>query len=127
MFFVVLLHVFEVCVCGDNFVCVCVCVCVWGWFWVCVCGDGFGCVCVCVGVVLCVCVLGWFGVCVCGDVFVCVCVCVWVCAHRSGTPPCAIQRAENCKRATMRSEERRVGKECRSRWSPYHYKKKMST
>src|SRR3712207_9169340 len=26
--------------------------------------------------------------------------------------------------ATMlRSEERRVGKECRSRWSPYHYKK----
>src|SRR5436189_6371062 len=26
--------------------------------------------------------------------------------------------------ATMRSEERRVGKECRSRWSPYHKKKK---
>src|SRR5947199_3783656 len=25
-----------------------------------------------------------------------------------------------------RSEERRVGKECRSRWSPYHYKKKQS-
>ena len=23
-------------------------------------------------------------------------------------------------RATFRSEERRVGKECRSRWSPYH-------
>src|SRR5256886_10203110 len=23
---------------------------------------------------------------------------------------------------TVRSEERRVGKECRSRWSPYHYK-----
>src|SRR5271167_1305214 len=23
-------------------------------------------------------------------------------------------------RATLRSEERRVGKECRSRWSPYH-------
>ena len=23
-------------------------------------------------------------------------------------------------RATARSEERRVGKECRSRWSPYH-------
>ena len=22
--------------------------------------------------------------------------------------------------ATVRSEERRVGKECRSRWSPYH-------
>ena len=26
-----------------------------------------------------------------------------------------------CKnRIEMRSEERRVGKECRSRWSPYH-------
>src|SRR5882724_13393944 len=25
---------------------------------------------------------------------------------------------------TARSEERRVGKECRSRWSPYEYKKK---
>ena len=24
------------------------------------------------------------------------------------------------KSATCRSEERRVGKECRSRWSPYH-------
>src|SRR3712207_7589194 len=24
-----------------------------------------------------------------------------------------------------RSEERRVGNECRSRWSPYHYKKKL--
>ena len=27
---------------------------------------------------------------------------------------------EECKRASVRSEERRVGKECRSRWSPYH-------
>src|SRR5215211_8810143 len=26
-----------------------------------------------------------------------------------------------------RSEERRVGKECRSRWSPYHEKKNMNT
>src|SRR5256885_16741585 len=26
-----------------------------------------------------------------------------------------------------RSEERRVGKECRSRWSPYHLKKKKVT
>src|SRR5687768_10492876 len=26
--------------------------------------------------------------------------------------------------AIVRSEERRVGKECRSRWMPYHYKKK---
>src|ERR1039457_3925572 len=27
---------------------------------------------------------------------------------------------------SLRSEERRVGKECRSRWSPYHYKKEES-
>ena len=26
----------------------------------------------------------------------------------------------NIGKATIRSEERRVGKECRSRWSPYH-------
>src|SRR6266508_5252540 len=26
---------------------------------------------------------------------------------------------------SRRSEERRVGKECRSRWSPYHLKKKV--
>ena len=30
--------------------------------------------------------------------------------------PVAADRAEQ----TMRSEERRVGEECRSRWSPYH-------
>ena len=34
-------------------------------------------------------------------------------AHR--TP-----EADEAQRATTRSEERRVGKECRSRWSPYH-------
>src|SRR5688572_15215097 len=28
------------------------------------------------------------------------------------------------KTTTTRSEERRVGKECRSRWAPYHEKKK---
>src|SRR5438067_6359117 len=28
--------------------------------------------------------------------------------------------SENEKRVLRRSEERRVGKECRSRWSPYH-------
>src|SRR5476649_1704286 len=27
--------------------------------------------------------------------------------------------------SNTRSEERRVGKECRSLWSPYHYKKKL--
>src|SRR6202158_5897222 len=31
------------------------------------------------------------------------------------------------KTAITRSEERRVGKECRSRWSPYHLKKKKKT
>ena len=50
-------------------------------------------VCGCVGVGVCGCV----GV----GVWVCGCVGVWVCE-------------------VMRSEERRVGKECRSRWSPYH-------
>ena len=35
------------------------------------------------------------------------------------------QKGEKVKRRTslkniIRSEERRVGKECRSRWSPYH-------
>src|SRR3712207_9450550 len=28
--------------------------------------------------------------------------------------------AAGCSREVIRSEERRVGKECRSRWSPYH-------
>ena len=33
----------------------------------------------------------------------------WLCVS-GGVPACVV----------MRSEERRVGKECRSRWSPYH-------
>src|SRR5687767_15219239 len=33
------------------------------------------------------------------------------------------QVAAGPRRALPRSEERRVGKECRSRWSPYHEKK----
>src|SRR5450432_4551564 len=32
---------------------------------------------------------------------------------------CSAQYISHCTR-THRSEERRVGKECRSRWSPYH-------
>ena len=32
----------------------------------------------------------------------------------------AIDAAAAVMRITLRSEERRVGKECRSRWSPYH-------
>ena len=31
-----------------------------------------------------------------------------------------LQKAYNKMSGTTRSEERRVGKECRSRWSPYH-------
>src|SRR5690625_7131768 len=35
--------------------------------------------------------------------------------------------ASNLIVAFNRSEERRVGKECRSRWWPYHYKQKEPT
>src|SRR2546430_14439219 len=33
---------------------------------------------------------------------------------------CISKRFTTCAHAESRSEERRVGKECRSRWSPYH-------
>ena len=33
---------------------------------------------------------------------------------------CAAPGSKTTQIAGMRSEERRVGKECRSRWSPYH-------
>src|SRR2546427_13212363 len=39
----------------------------------------------------------------------------------SAAPVLLVQTVEYPQR---RSEERRVGKECRSRWSPYHLKKK---
>src|SRR3712207_9462484 len=35
-----------------------------------------------------------------------------------------VTSSASAPRCPTRSEERRVGKECRSRWSPYHYKKK---
>src|ERR1041385_629363 len=42
----------------------------------------------------------------------------------TGNPLAAVEHAlaafEHGKHVVMRSEERRVGKECRSRWSPYH-------
>ena len=46
-------------------------------------------------------------------------------AHESGKlgedPNAALQQSLNeAEAAARRSEERRVGKECRSRWSPYH-------
>src|SRR2546429_3195048 len=40
-------------------------------------------------------------------------------AHASMEPMVALAEFKDGK-ATLRSEERRVGKECRSRWSPYH-------
>ena len=39
---------------------------------------------------------------------------------RRGLDPGEITDANKGVRLSMRSEERRVGKECRSRWSPYH-------
>ncbi len=32
----------------------------------------------------------------------------------------ALDQAKKARMEILRSEERRVGKECRSRWSPYH-------
>ena len=47
---------------------------------------------------------------------------VSVCSTGIGGPSAAIAMEElhNIGADTFRSEERRVGKECRSRWSPYH-------
>src|SRR5256885_4678858 len=39
-------------------------------------------------------------------------------AHLTGWGLAASKKRNSAK--AMRSEERRVGKECRSRWSPYH-------
>ena len=44
-------------------------------------------------------------------------------APREATAPTLVQlqsNAHRCPYCGSRSEERRVGKECRSRWSPYH-------
>src|SRR5215203_6340658 len=43
-------------------------------------------------------------------------------AQAEGVPPGVV--LGDAGYGVERSEERRVGKECRSRWSPYHYKKK---
>src|SRR3712207_9388809 len=51
---------------------------------------------------------------------------IGLCNAGTDTVACVKQAAEfgvtrrGVKLAGMRSEERRVGKECRSRWSPYH-------
>ena len=39
---------------------------------------------------------------------------------RHALPPCIMDGVLSSVLAEVRSEERRVGKECRSRWSPYH-------
>src|SRR2546422_11627472 len=39
-------------------------------------------------------------------------------------PPELRNNGGKSPRVSCRSEERRVGKECSSRWSPYHHKKK---
>src|SRR6267378_3750322 len=47
-----------------------------------------------------------------------------LCRHRTGTTAFQDSRSDAdgavSARRRQRSEERRVGKECRSRWSPYH-------
>ena len=40
--------------------------------------------------------------------------------HQIDRDSLPLQREELINYAKYRSEERRVGKECRSRWSPYH-------
>ena len=42
----------------------------------------------------------------------------WFSSEQNETDKMCQQIIEACKQ--QRSEERRVGKECRSRWSPYH-------
>src|SRR3712207_9333244 len=42
----------------------------------------------------------------------------------SCSPPSSTCCSGGSRSSPPRSEERRVGKECRSRWSPYHLKKK---
>src|SRR5258706_10355329 len=42
----------------------------------------------------------------------------WGIDERGGNPKCAF--LHGLGHEPLRSEERRVGKECRSRWSPYH-------
>ena len=39
---------------------------------------------------------------------------------RSDANPSVVNKLRKCGSLALRSEERRVGKECRSRWSPYH-------
>src|SRR2546428_14165093 len=42
-----------------------------------------------------------------------------------GNPDSADPTVGSTRNAVLRSEERRVGKESRSRWAPYHLRKKL--
>ena len=42
------------------------------------------------------------------------------CVEGNAGAPLEAEEVDILKREYERSEERRVGKECRSRWSPYH-------
>src|SRR3989442_12431319 len=59
--------------------------------------------------------------------------CCWQ-RRRRHSPPAVVSGCScSCGSGTLprapsiRSEERRVGKECRSRWAPYHLKKKKKS
>ena len=45
---------------------------------------------------------------------------IGILGSRTGAGPQIMAADEAVKATNTRSEERRVGKECRSRWSPYH-------
>src|ERR1043165_4550625 len=46
---------------------------------------------------------------------------VWFDVGGPATPACSVPKSRlELSSENRRSEERRVGKECRSRWSPYH-------
>src|SRR3712207_1337464 len=45
---------------------------------------------------------------------------LFISVHTNSLPPGRVARGFQTYTLGMRSEERRVGKECRSRWSPYH-------
>src|SRR5688572_31071553 len=51
----------------------------------------------------------------------CICAATLICVFSSALPsPVMFWNAGRALSISARSEERRVGKECRSRWSPYH-------
>src|SRR5439155_22852757 len=49
---------------------------------------------------------------------------LWAQAQAQGAAKITKEMIDNAAAIADRSEERRVGKECRSRWSPCHEKKK---